>query len=265
MKDRKMFKKTCHLLLAVSLVLFGCGCSKFYKNKDVLYQTSTINALLDGVYDGDITFRELKEHGDFGLGTFNQLDGEMLALDGIFYQIRSDGIAYPVDATMKTPFSVVTFFEPDQTVSIDNQLDYKNLEGYLDSTLPTENIFYAIKIEGTFSYIKARSVPKQDKPYPPLVEAVKHQTIFEFYDVQGVIVGFRLPGYMKGINVPGYHMHFITGDRKAGGHLLECNIENVHVEIDYMNDFYMVLPEEGTFYTLDLTKDKQKQIYKIEK
>ncbi len=260
-----MYKRTSFLLVVISLVLSFSACSSLHENRDVLYQTSTINALLEGVYDGDITFHTVKEHGDFGLGTFHALDGEMIALDGHFYQIKSDGRAYPVDASMKTPFAVATFFEPDQTASINNQLDFKDLEGHLDSILPTENIFYAIKLEGTFSYIKARSVPKQNKPYPPLAEAAKHQKIFEFHDVKGVIVGFRLPQYMKGINVPGYHLHFITDDRKAGGHLLACKIKNVHVEIDYMNDFYMVLPEKDAFYNVNLAKDKQHQLNKIEK
>jgi acetolactate decarboxylase len=260
-----MYKRTSFLLVAISLVLSFSACSNLHKNRDVLYQTSTINALLEGVYDGDITFHTVKEHGDFGLGTFHALDGEMIALDGHFYQIKSNGRAYPVDASMKTPFAVVTFFEPDQITSADIQLDCKDLEGHLDSILPTGNIFYAIKLEGTFSYIKARSVPKQNRPYPPLVEAAKHQKIFEFHDVKGVIVGFRLPQYMKGINVPGYHLHFITDDRKAGGHLLACTIKNVHVEIDYTNNFYMVLPEKDAFYNLNLTKDKQNQLDKIEK
>jgi acetolactate decarboxylase len=258
--------KRIHLLSVIFfLALSFSACSNLQKNRDVLYQTSTINALLEGVYDGDITFHELKEHGDFGLGTFHALDGEMIALDGNFYQIKTDGIAYPVDASMKTPFAVVTFFEPDQTVPINKQLDYKDLEAYLDSVLPTENIFFAIKLDGTFSYIKARSVPKQKKPYPPLVDVAKHQKIFEFHDVKGVIVGFRLPQYMKGINVPGYHLHFITDDRKSGGHLLACQIEDVRAEIDYTSNFYMVLPGKDIFYKINLTKDKQKQLDKIEK
>jgi acetolactate decarboxylase len=230
-----------------------------------LYQTSTINALLEGVYDGDITFKELKEHGDFGLGTVNHLDGEMIALDGIFYQIKSDGIAYEVDAYEKTPFAVVTFFEPDQTLSIGTPFEYKEFSSYLDSLLPTENIFYAIKLEGRFSYIKARSVPMQNKPYPPLVEAVKEQKIFEFNNVTGTILGFRLPAYMKGINVAGYHLHFITEDKNSGGHVLEFSIEDVHAVIDHANNLFMVLPEESAFYNTTLTKDKQKQLDKIEK
>jgi len=260
-----MIKRASFLLIVISLALSFSGCSNLHKNRDVLYQTSTINALLEGVYDGDIPFHELKKHGDFGLGTFHALDGEMIALDGNFYQIKSDGIAYPVDASMKTPFAVVTFFEPDHTITIDDQLDYKDLEGYLDSILPTENIFYAIKLEGTFSYIKARSVPRQNKPYPPLAEAAQHQKIFEFHDVKGVIVGFRLPQYMEGINVPGYHLHFITDDRKAGGHLLACKTTDVRVGIDYTANLYMVLPEKNAFFNLNLTKDKQNLLDKIEK
>jgi len=260
-----MIKIASFLFIFISLALSFSGCSNLHKNRDVLYQTSTINALLEGAYDGDITFHELKEHGDFGIGTFHALDGEMIALDGNFYQIKSDGIVYPVDSSMKTPFAVVTFFEPDYTISIIEQLDYKDLESYLDSILPTENIFYAIKLEGTFSYIKARSVPKQNKPYPPLAEAAQHQKIFEFHDVKGVIVGFRLPQYMKGINVPGYHLHFITDDRKAGGHLLACKTTDVRVGIDYTANLYMVLPEKNAFFNLDLTKDKQNLLNKIEK
>ena len=152
-----------------------------------------------------------------GIGTFNGLDGEMIGLDGAFYQIKADGIAYLVDGSMRTPFAVVTFFESDQMVWLDKASDYKELEKYLDDLLPTPNIFYALKIEGIFEYIRTRSVPRQNKPYAPLVEVIKNQPIFEFHQVKGTMVGFCYPGYAKGINVPGYHLHFITEDRKEGG------------------------------------------------
>jgi acetolactate decarboxylase len=246
-----------------AIALAGC-LYNHNADKDVLFQTSTINALLEGVYDGDTTYKELKKHGDLGIGTFNALDGEMIGLDSNFYQIRSDGIAYPVEDSMKTPFAVVTFFEPDKTFLLDKSLDYNQLEEYLDNLIPTKNIFYAIKIEGVFSYIKSRSVPRQKKPYPPLADAVKDQTVFEFYNVRGTIVGFRLPEYMKGINVPGYHLHFITEDRKTGGHLLDCRIQNAKAEIDYAAEFYMVLPENDEFYKADLSKEKQKLLKHVE-
>jgi len=258
-------KKICCFAVAVFLVTATAGCLHFQKNRDVLFQTSSINALLEGLYDGEVTFGELKRHGDFGIGTFNALDGEMLGLEGKFYQIKADGVAYPVSDTAKTPFAVVTFFEPDRILPLDKDMDYARLEEYLDGLLPTKNIFYAVKIEGEFEYIKTRSVPRQNKPYPALVEVVKNQPTFEFHNVKGTIVGFRCPDYVKGINIPGFHFHFITDDRKAGGHLLDCRLKNMKAEIDYTTEFYMVLPEDKEFYELDLTKEKQKELEKVER
>src|SRR4028118_424870 len=77
-----------------------------------LFQTSTIDALLHGEYDGDVDFEELGGRGDFGLGTLEALDGEMVALDGGFYQVKADGRAYEIEPRARTPFAVVTFFEP---------------------------------------------------------------------------------------------------------------------------------------------------------
>ncbi len=252
-------------LAAIFLSIAICGCSGLQKNKDVLFQTSTIDALLAGVYDGHMTIKELKKHGDFGLGTFDGLDGEMVGLDGEFYQIKVDGTAYPVDDSMKTPFAAVTFFESDETLLLDKEMNYEELSRYLDGKLPTENIFYAVKIEGAFEYIKTRSVPRQNKPYPPLVEVVKDQSILQFYDVKGTIVGFRTPDYMKGINVPGYHLHFITADRRAGGHLLECRMQDVGIELDYTSQFYVVLPEGSEFSEADLSKERHKELERVEK
>lgn len=254
-----------YLLLLAFLAVAVCGCSHLQKDRDVLFQTSTINALLEGIYDGETTYGELKQHGDFGLGTFNGLDGEMVGLDGKFYQVKADGIAYPVSDSAKTPFAVVTFFKTDKTVLLEKAEDYSQLKQYLDYSLPTKNIFYAIKIEGVFKYIKTRSVPGQTKPYPPLVEVTKNQPIFEFHDVKGTIVGFRCPVYVKGINVPGYHLHFITKNKKAGGHILECQMRNVNIEVDYTSKFFMVLPEHSEFYKVDLSKEKQTELEKVEK
>ena len=242
--------------------LFGCAHNDI--KRDILFQASTINALLEGVYDGDMTFGELKRHGDFGLGTLNRLDGEMLALNGKVYQIRIDGKVYPVDDSMKTPFAVFTFFETDSMANSIRKLDYNGLKDFIESMMPSKNIFYAIKVSGTFDYIKARSVPSQQKPYPKLVDAAKNQAIFNFKNVKGTLVGFYLPDYVKGVNVPGYHFHFIAEDRTAGGHLLDCIADNVLVEIDYTTEFYMVLPGGGGFHEADLKKEKQRELEKVE-
>jgi acetolactate decarboxylase len=239
------------------------GCVKIEKDRDVLFQISTINALLEGIYDGEITFEELKQHGDLGLGTFNALDGEMLMLDGYIYQVKADGKVYPAEDSMKTPFSAVTFYEEDKILVLDSTLDYKSLEEFLDKILPTENIIYAIKIEGLFKYVRTRSVPAQEKPYPTLAEVVKTQPEFEFHNINGKLVGFRLPDYLNGINVPKYHLHFITEDKIGGGHLLECETDRIKIGIDFTDKIFISLPETKEFYDADL--EKGRDLEKVER
>lgn len=232
---------------------------------DVLYQVSTINALLQGVYDGVIPIGELETHGDFGIGTFDGLEGEMLALDGNYYQIKTDGIAYPVSENMTTPFATVTPFEADKNFRLEKPMNLTGLEKYLDLNLPSENMFYAVKIDGNFSYLRARSVPKQEKPYPRLADAVSNQTVFELENVSGTLVGFRTPDYMQGVNVPGYHLHFITANRNAGGHVLELELENGTAALDITNAFFMELPTNGNFSKVELGQDLNAELEIVEK
>ena len=232
---------------------------------DVLFQVSTIDALLQGVFDGFYTFEDLETHGDFGIGTFDSLDGEMIALDGDYYQIKADGVAYPVQGNMTSPFSTVTYFQADQTIAIQNASNFTELSRQLDEQLPSRNAFYAVRIDGTFPYIKTRSVPKQEKPYPRLADAVKNQSVFEFTNTTGTVVGVWAPDFSKGLNVPGYHLHFITADRKAGGHILDLQVDEALAKVDITAGFAMQLPTTGDFYNVDLTQDLQSELQKIEK
>src|SRR5215210_8243723 len=190
----------------------------------VLFQTSTIDALLEGKYDGDVSFAELEERGDLGLGTLDALDGEMIALGGSFYQVKADGRAYEIDKRTRTPFAVVTFFEPNLSWTLATPMDYETLVALLDRLVSGEASCYAVRVDGWFSYIKTRSVPRQRKPYPPLAEVVQHQPTFELHDVPGSLVGFRFPHYAQGLNVAGYHFHFITAERSTGGHVLKFRL-----------------------------------------
>jgi acetolactate decarboxylase len=253
-------------LLVLALPFSWVGCSGSPREDDTLFQISTINALLGGDYEGTMTFGELKKHGTFGLGTFDALDGEMIGLEGRFYQIKTDGVAYVVSDSTTTPFAVVTVFDADKTLPSQHGMDYEGLQNYLDEAIPDKSIFYAIKIKGAFQYIKTRSVPKQQEPYPPLVEVVKEQTMFEFHDVTGTIVGFRSPDSVKGgINVPGYHLHFITEDRTASGHLLACRLQDATIALDYTSEFYMVLPQHmGTRSKTPSTRDRSEELKKVE-
>lgn len=261
----KKMRRSLLLAILIGLWLTCAAGLAADRNQPILFQTSTIQALMTGVYDGDFSFGELKKHGDFGLGTFEALDGEMVAVDGQFYQVKSDGKVYPVSPAQKTPFAEVAFFKAEKTLDLSEPLDLKQLEQRLLSRLPSANLPYAIKITGKFAYIKTRSVPRQARPYPPLVEVAKKQAVFEFKDVDGVIVGFHHPQYLAGVNVAGYHFHFLTVDRRAGGHLLDCRIKQAKAELSQMNDFHLRLPGAESFYRADLSGDKKQEIEKVEK
>ena len=247
------------------LIFLICGCSHCpQQQKDTLYQLSTIDALLNASYDGDTDIRSLKEHGNFGLGTFNNLDGEMLLLDGTSYQIKSDGKVYEASLETKTPFACVTFFDAKETFVLESGTSSAKFAK--DSTLYfLPNYFYAVKIEGTFKMIKARSVPAQKKPYPLLTEVVKTQPVFEFRDVKGTLAGFFTPYFFKGINVPGIHLHFISDDRKSGGHVLDFEMTQGFLKTDKTTNIFLALPDSPEFSVMDFRNDLEKDLNKVEK
>jgi acetolactate decarboxylase len=211
-------------------------------DRETLFQISPFNTLALGNYDGDFTYGELAEHGDFGIGTLNGLNGEMIALDGVFYQIPVSGTPRQIGSSEKTPYATVTFFEADQTQQVADALNYSGLKTYISGLLPSENAIYAIKVSGFYDYAETRSVPLQTKPYPNLTEAVKNQTVFTLSDVAATAVGFWFPASMDGVDFTGYHLHLITDDFSAGGHLLDCIVSNATVEIDQTNKFNLFLP-----------------------
>ena len=231
-----------------------------------LFQTSTIDSLLEGKYEGDVSFAELEGNGDFGLGTFDALDGEMICLDGTFYQVRADGRAYAVDGKARTPFAVVTLFEPDFSRRLSIQMGFEGLCDYVDGVIGGGAVCAAIRVDGSFEYVKkTRSVPRQRKPYPPLVEVVKDQPTFELHDVSGSLVGFRFPDYAQGLNVSGYHFHFITADRSAGGHVLGCKLVRGELYIDHEGDLRLELPPDVGLPTSDQSAAKGETLDRIER
>jgi acetolactate decarboxylase len=228
-----------------------------------VFQTSTVNALMEGVSTGDMTMGELKTHGDFGLGTFDGLDGEMIELDGKVFQVRADGHAHPVEDSARTPFATVSFFKADESARVDRPCDQPAMLAAVAAMLPSQNIFHAVRIEGRFDYVKTRAVARQDKSVG-LEDAVREEPIFEFHDVEGTIVGFFTPDYLRGVNVPGYHLHFITADRSAGGHMLDCRTTDVTIKIHHTPEFELGTPGTEEFLQADLSRDHTAAITKVE-
>jgi acetolactate decarboxylase len=209
----------------------------------VLFQASTIGALLEGSYDGDLSFAELAEHGDLGLGTLNGLDGEMIALDGEFFRADVDGYVDRVPPTAKTPFAVVTRFEPEIDLPVEGGIDHEALLERLDELIPAGASSCAIRLDGRFDLVRARSVPRQTPPYRPLTEVVADQHVFELEHVAGTMLGFRFPAYAEGIEVGGYHLHFISENRRRGGHVLNSRAAaGLRARLDPSNDLHIELP-----------------------
>ena len=230
----------------------------------VLFQASTIGALLEGAYDGDLSFAELAQHGDLGLGTLNGLDGEMIALDGEFFRADVDGAINPIAPDAKTPFAVVTRFEPTIDERIDGELDHARLLERLDQMVPGGASSCAIRLDGRFGLVRARSVPAQTPPYRPLTEVVAEQHVFELEDVVGTMLGFRFPAYVEGIEVAGYHLHFISEDRGRGGHVLDSRGSGLRVRIDPSDDLHVELPPRIELADPDLAAATHEAIARAE-
>jgi acetolactate decarboxylase len=209
----------------------------------VLFQASTVAALLDGAYDGDVSFAELAEHGDLGLGTVNALDGEMIALDGAFYRADLDGTMHPLAGGERTPFAVVVEFEPTVDETLGGALSHAELLACVEKLVPPGASSCAFRLDGRFRSVRARSVPRQSLPYRPLAEVVRDQRVFELRDVAGSMVGFSFPDYAEGIEVCGFHLHFIDEARGRGGHVLDSrSADGLRLRIDPSDDLHVELP-----------------------
>jgi acetolactate decarboxylase len=228
-----------------------------------LYQVSTATALVEGIYQGAVRVRTLREHGDLGLGTFENLDGEMVIVDGRFFQARSDGSVTEVDDNVLAPFAVITRFAPDPAIVIQQCPDLSHLLAQFDQLRHSDNFFFALRVEGHFSYVRTRAMCRTEEGVP-LIQAAAVQPEFEFHDVLGTLVGFWTPEYAKTLNVPGYHLHFLSADHKSGGHLLECSGLNLRLQIQREGDYRVALPETEDFVKADLRRDPGADLAKAE-
>jgi acetolactate decarboxylase len=217
-----------------------------------LFQRSTIGALLAGIFDGDETVGELLKRGDFGLGTFNALDGEMVILDGTCYHMRSDGSVELADSDNHTPFAAVTRFTAEHRFTVDAPTTRADLSRRIDDAARSTNITLAVRITGRFSSITTRTVSAQTKPYPSLEEASRNETEIELRDVDGTLVGFRTPEFEHSIGVAGYHLHFLDDSRTRGGHMLDFAVTRGQVELMELTEIHLSLPTSGAFLTADL-------------
>jgi len=229
-----------------------------------VYISAPIAALVEGIYRADTTIGHVREKGNHGLGTFNDLDGELLMIDGTVYCLRPEGDAEIIGDDIKTPFAVATHFTGDTEEVFDRPLTAHEFEAQLHDLIPSKNLIYSIRIDGTFDQVRARSVPKQSN-YVPLAEVAKVQTIFDFTDVEGSMIGFYTPTFLDSVHVPGFHMHFITSDRSRGGHVMGIAPRAVTVRLQHAPSVELGLPLTLDFLTMERTRDIEADLEKVER
>jgi len=232
-------------------------------NTNRVYLCAPVNALVEGIYEQKIPFSQIKQHGDFGLGTFDDLDGEMVMLDGEIYQITGTGQVHRVGDQARTPFACVTFYRPLSRDRFEMDMSYADFQTWIERLFPSLNIFYALRIDGHFSYLKVRSVPKQEN-YRPLVEVAQEQSVFTYTNIEGTLAGFFTPGFLGALSVAGLHLHFLSADRRRGGHLLECRPSKVEVGVQMLPTLELALPMSLDYLTCDFCRDTEADLSKAE-
>jgi acetolactate decarboxylase len=224
-----------------------------------VFQVPTSGALVAGVCDREVSVQTVLEHGNFGFGTFANLDGEMVIVDGRVYQVQGSGRVTEAARDAGAPFAVVTWFKPDNDVSISSVGSFRDLETRCDVFRHSGNIFYALRLDGRFKRLRTRAV-NPPQPGTRLVEAAKAQSEFTFADADGTLVGLCTPGFASAFSVAGYHFHFLSADRQHGGHLLDVQADTLQLKVEALTSFHLALPESEAFLKADLSENTAEEL-----
>jgi acetolactate decarboxylase len=230
-----------------------------HRFQNVVWQTSTMEALMAGILTSDVTVRQVLQHGDFGVGTFEQLDGEMVLLDGRCFQVRSDGTASAADDSATSPFAVVTRFASNVGFDVTTPTSLPALREDIDAAAPARNLVTAVRIDGTFEHVTTRTVARQTEPHASLADAAATAPTSTMTDVVGTVVGFRTPDFEEGVSVPGYHLHFIDKARTRGGHVFDLRIQRGEVALSIASEVHLSLPTAGAFLSAELVQEGEAQ------
>ena len=257
-------KKFFVAIICAATIIFNTA-SAAPHDRETLYQVALLQAFAMGYFDGSVTVKDLKTHGDTGIGSFDKLNGDMIFLDGVVYRANPNCEINVVNDKTTLTFGDVTFFDEDAGGVFYDEYPTKNLlEKSLNEFLVNENMsnrFYMIKLHGDFNEILLCAAREQSKPYPPLSEVMKSQNEVTFKNISGTIVGLYCPEFMRSLNNVGWHLHFISDDKKIGGHVLELNLKSGSMfHLDKTDAFRMDLPTKENFHALNFKKNVNEEI-----
>lgn len=233
-----------------------------------IYQVSTLQALALGYTRPVVTVQKLLEHGDTGLGTFENVDGEMIVVDGACYQARPDGSIVRAEDSAGVPFAVAGFVKNGRRFAMTEMQDIAAIK--LELTLKIEeefglNSIHVARIDGWFDTIHARAGAPYRSQHISLKDILsKTQKDFCFERLYGTLVCVYYPDYMDGINASGWHMHFLSEDRKLGGHVFEASMRSGECLVQKMDRIEIQLPREAAFDTYSLKEASKDEIKEVE-
>ena len=210
----------------------------YAQNRADLYQVGTFAAVLNGAVHGDVSYQLLKQKGNFGLGTFNGITGEMVAYQGQFYQIGERGITVAVADEIQTPYAQVIQFKPTVGFPLTNINNFKQLVNCLLPALKNQNIAYAIHVQGKIDYLKLRGRTPR-KPGEPIPK----ETPYEAENVQGDMIGFYFPEHLLSWTAPGLHLHFLSEDKQNSGHVIDVQFTAAQVELQPVANLKLHIPD----------------------
>ena len=241
-----------------------------YARKPVFFQVSTLNALMMGNFDGVVTVGCLKRHGSWGIGTYEGLDGEAIVCDGHAYHAHYDGTAREYPNGSRLAFATVAdFTEQAGTAKLADIEDIDGVKAELERLRraydDNDNAWALVALRGSYPHLRVRSCKKcETKPYPTFPELASNQHEHDYAHEHGWVIGVWTPAYLQGINLPGWHLHYLSEDRTRGGHLLELALDEVTGRLETYARFEMALPTNREFNKLDLTEDLSHETRAVE-
>ncbi|SHM73558.1 acetolactate decarboxylase [Chitinophaga jiangningensis] len=253
------------ILLLVGIALHQHGNAQQAKPHH-LFTAGVASGLMGGLFEGFYPVSKLLQHGNFGLGAPDKIDGELLVLNGVAYQTTSTGATRVLPGNHLVSFAMVHPFVTKRRLRAPAVISKSMFFTMLDTLMPQKNGLYAVHIKGRFKYLKTRAFPPvTSHPYPTLASMIPQQKFFEFENIEGELVGYRLPAYMDNTNISGYHFHFLSADKKHGGHIVDLTLSGVTIEIDQLESYTVELPDTEEFRHFDFHQNRAEDIKQVER
>ena len=233
-----------------------------------LFQVSTLQALALGYTRSVVTVKELLDEGNIGLGTFEDVGGEMIVVDGVCYRAKQDGSIQEADPDIGTPFATVGKENQSPCKEFKDIADIEKLKVML--TLEIEKYFglngvHIARIDGTFARVCARSEAPYRSQHIELKEILSEtQKDFVFDNIEGTMVCIYFPDYMDGLNMPGWHIHFVSKDRTKGGHVFDLNMIQGQIKFARADRIEIRIPDDPSFDTYSLREVSKNDIQQVE-